>query len=131
MRDFLEYVEKSKEDSPTTIDFYMEGFFSDMSKMNGMDPKKTFIIGFLAGKGIDIKSNRQKIMDLISDKDIEITSASEAITNLKLEDQGFDVTELRKSLANVLASLRNLLKDHKDKDDSTQPTLFDVNKYRK
>ena len=110
MRDFLDYVERSKEDSPNSLDFYMEGFFSDMSKMDEMDPRKTFVLGFLAGKGIDIKANREKIISLLSEK--EINSASEAIMNLKLEDE-LEIADLRKSLSVVLASLRNILKEHK------------------
>lgn len=110
MRDFLEYVERSKEDSPAVVDFYMEGFLSDVSKMEGMDPVKTFILGFLTGKGIDIKANREHIMKLLSDK--EVMSATQAVSSIK-NLENMDVKELRGSLNSTLASLRSILKEHK------------------
>jgi hypothetical protein len=109
MRDFLEYVERSKENSPNTLDFYIEGFSSDLSKIEGVDPTKTFILGYLAGKGVDIiKENHEKIMDLLTDK--EIISFTEAIAELKTDDNT-NIKDLRTSLSSILASFRNALKE--------------------
>lgn len=107
MRDFLEYVEKNKEDSPNSLDFYMEGFSTDISKIEGISAEKTFILGFLAGKGISITENRDKIINLLSNK--EITSLTESIASLKLEDM--NVKDLRTSLNSALATLRIMLKE--------------------
>ena len=115
MRDFLEYVERSKEDSPNSLDFYMEGFLSDISKMEGSNPVHTFILGFIAGKGIDIKANSQYIMKLING-DQGITSASQAVSNIR-DLEGEEAKDLRSSLASVLATLRTIVKDHKKKEE--------------
>jgi hypothetical protein len=109
MRDFLEYVEKSKEDSTNSLDFYMEGFLSDISKLDGVDPEKTFIIGFLAGKGININNNRQQIMNLLSNE--EILSPTEAISAIK--DDNMTIKDLRTALSSSLTSLRTILKEDK------------------
>lgn len=130
MRDFLEYVERSKEDSPNSLDFYMEGFAADLKELDGLDPAKTFIIGFLVGSGIDIAQNKSKIIGLLNQKE-EIKSITDAITTLNLDEDkgGVTITSLRKALTDDLVQLRAVLKSSKNEEN--QPTLFDVNKYKK
>ena len=120
MRDFLEYVEKNKEDSPNSLDFYMEGFSADLLKMEGLDPIKAFILGFIAGKGIDIKDNRDQIIKLLEKN--EIQSTSQAISNLKISDEESDkesdkgsyLKDLITSLAKALTSFRTIFKNKKE-----------------
>jgi len=131
MRDFLDYVERSKEDSPNSLDFYMEGFLSDISKMEGANPVHAFILGFIAGKGVNLSANSQYVMKLITG-DQGITSASQAVANIR-DLEGEEAKDLRASLASTLSILRTIVKDHKKKQEDLdmQPTLFDTEKYRK
>jgi hypothetical protein len=114
MRDFLEYVEKNKEDSPNSLDFYMEGFSADLLKMEGMDPIKAFILGFIAGKGIDISQNKDQLIKLLEKNKIQ--STSQAISNLKTSDEGSDLKDLRTSLAKALTSFRTIFKNKKEEE---------------
>lgn len=112
MRDFLEYVEKSKEDSIIPLDYYMEGFSADLLKMEGMDPTKAFILGFLAGKGINISQNKDQLVKLLEKEKIE--SAAQAISNIKTDNETSDLKDLRTSLAKALMAFRTIFKNKKE-----------------
>jgi len=110
MRDFLEYVQRSKEDAPNTVDFYMEGFSSDLQKIEGVNPEKTFILGFLIGEGIDIKENEDVINKLLFEGD---SLPSEIINELKTNDE-ISFKNLKTSLNSALVNLKNVLKLKKE-----------------
>jgi uncharacterized ubiquitin-like protein YukD len=130
MRDFSQYIKKSKEDNINHIDYYMEGFSSDLLKMEGMDPVKAFILGFLAGKDINISKNKEQLSKLLEKDKIE--STTQAISNFTIEGKEYDLKALRTSLAKALVAFRTIFKHKKqEEDDGMQPTLFDVEKYRK
>ena len=122
MRDFLEYVEKMKDESPTSLEFYLEGFAQDIMHLSksGIDPVKSFILGFLSGKGINLTENRDKILNLLmNDQDIKNVgqSISSGLSLEKpkkgslLDQENVNLNSLRKDLASVLVELRKILKD--------------------
>ena len=97
-----------------SLDYYMEGFSADLLKMEGMDPIKAFILGFLAGKGINISQNKDQLIKLL-EKD-KIQSTSQAISNIKTSDEGFDLKDLRTSLGKALTSFRTIFKNKKEEE---------------
>lgn len=116
MRDFLEYVEKMKEDSPASLEFYLEGFSQDIELLSetGIDPVKSFVLGFLSGKGINLTENRDKILKLLM-SDQGIKSVGQSISSglsLDKNNANTDVVKLRKDLASTLIELRKILKDN-------------------
>jgi len=110
MRDFLEYVQKSKEDAPNTVDFYMEGFSNDLQKIEGVNPEKAFILGFLIGEGINIKENEEVINKLLFESE---SLPSEIISDLKINDDN-SFKNLKTSLNSALVNLKNVIKMKKE-----------------
>jgi hypothetical protein len=119
MRDFLEYVERTKQGSPGALDYYMENFVSNLSQLGGVDPSHTFIVGYLIGKGVDIDINRPKIINLL--KANEIQSVQDAITSLELDENTANtIKSLRDDLTTQLTKLRTLLTTLKKEDEKKE-----------
>lgn len=109
MRNFFEYVEKGKEEivGVDSTDVLLEGFKEDLMRIENLDSIKAFIIGFLAGSGVNIKENKTNIETIL--KKSEILSISEVLKALKVEE-GKDITSIKKSLLKGLTQLKPIIK---------------------
>ena len=107
MRNFFEYVEKGKEEivGEDSIDVLFEGFSQDLLRMDEINPKHAFIIGFLTGSGIDIKDNKMQFKNILENP--EIKTVSDILKNLRLSE-GEDSSTLKKMLTKGLTQLKSL-----------------------
>lgn len=109
MRNFFEYVEKGKEEiiGVDSTDVLLEGFKEDLMRTENLDAIKAFIIGFLAGSGVDIKQNKTHIETLLNKS--EFSNVGEILKELKIPD-GKDLTSIKKLLGKSLNQLRPIIK---------------------
>ena len=109
MRNFFEYVEKGKEQivGEDSVDVLFEGFREDLMRTENVDSVKAFIIGFLAGSGVDLRGNKTHIETLL--KKSEISNVGEILKEMKIPDEK-DSVSMKKSLLKSLTQLRPILK---------------------
>jgi hypothetical protein len=108
MRNFIDYVERTKSEveGEDYTDLFLEGFSQDLMKVENLDAIKAFILGFFAGSGIDLKTNKNSIESLISKA--EFKNIGEIIKNLKT-DEGMDIASLKKRLGKSLNQLKPII----------------------
>lgn len=125
MRDFLDYIQKSKDTSPTSIDFYIESLAQSIKPLQelGLDSVKMLVLGYMIGKNIDIKSNAGQIKRLLnSNVDMNSNLVSGFITGTgdSLQEIG-EKHEIIMTLESKLKELTTVIKNLKNEN---QPELI-------
>lgn len=119
MRNFFEYVEKGKEQivGEDSVDVLFEGFREDLMRTENIDSIKSFIIGFLAGSGIDLRKNKTNIETLL--KKGEFQNMGEVLKQMTIPD-GKDMSSIKKLLGKSLNQLRPILKSEDKSEDKME-----------